>query len=118
MIKPGDTLYAILHEDDGTPTVERWIVRTVRGGKATAIWKLTHTWGKRSKKHGDFGWLDPIPAWCRKSWRIAGSSLPVGLYWTKAEAIKAEQKAEYIPDDFDNQAQFEKYTSMIAKMRG
>lgn len=118
MTKPGDTLYAILHEDDGTPTVERWIVRTVRGGKATAIWKLSHTWGKRSKKHGDFGWLDPIPAWCRRTWPLVSGNTPWGLYVSKAAAIKAEQEAGYTPDDFDNQEQFEKYTSMVARMRG
>lgn len=116
MTRVGQTLYQILHEDDGKPTVEEWIVRTVRGDKATAIWKLAGiTWGKRSKKHGDFGWLDPLPAWTRQTWRIEGTG-PLGLRTTKKAAV-AEALKNAEPDDFDTPEQFERYVAGLKRIR-
>ena len=116
-MKVGQTLYMIGADPDGTPTVETWIVRTIRGGKITAIWKLSHTWGKRSRKHGDFGWLDPIPAWCRKTWR-ADQPMPVWfqLFTTKRQAIRDAIK-DHDPDDFDTLEQADRFITKLQRMR-
>jgi hypothetical protein len=115
-MKPGDILYQVLHEDDGKPTMEEWHIRTIRGGKITAIWKLPHTWGKRSKKHGDFGWLDPIPAWCRQTWRVG--SKPIGLSTTRRQAIRtALQYAEKYPQDHDTPEQRDRFIAGLKRMK-
>lgn len=44
------------------------------------------TWGKRSKKNGDFGWLKSIPDFCRKQFAV-GRCLPHGVYTTERAAI-------------------------------
>tara|TARA_X000000950_G_C13724332_1_gene581558 strand:- start:560 stop:892 length:333 start_codon:yes stop_codon:yes gene_type:complete len=54
---------------------------------------LTHkikdiTWGKRSRRNGDFGWLKSIPAWCRQSF-VEGDDLPIGFYTTQLAAFKS-----------------------------
>jgi len=38
--------------------LEEWVFRTARGQKGYLIRKDSLTWGKRSSKHGDFGFLD------------------------------------------------------------
>lgn len=123
-MKVGQTLYMIGAETDGTPTVETWIIRTIRGGKITAIWKLSHTWGKRSKKHGDFGWRDPIPAWCRKTWRIIdmerwprSGPFDYSLFTTKAAAIRDAIKT-HRADDFDTDEQADRFITKLRRMRG
>ncbi len=45
------------------------------------------TWGKRSRKNGDFGWLPSIPSWCLKQFR-EGGELPFGIYTTRLAALK------------------------------
>jgi len=119
----GQPLYAIGEEPDGKATIETWIVRTVRGGKITAIWKLSHTWGKRSRKHGDHGWLDPIPAWCRKTWRVVDMerwprSGPFAwmLFTTKRAAIRDAIKTTE-PDDFDTTEQYDRHIASLKRMR-
>lgn len=116
-LKVGQTLYNIGVAEDGSPTTETWIIRTIRGGKVTAIWKLSHTWGKRTKKHGDFGWLDPIPAWCRRTWREDGP-IPrwYGLFTTKRQAVMHEIK-NFHEDDFDTPEQAERFITKLKRMR-
>lgn len=65
-LKVGDTSFKIVW--DGKK-VEFWeyVLRTiqVRGGVQFGYWWPKFpgvTWGKRSSKHGDFGWLDNAPA--------------------------------------------------------
>lgn len=110
-VKPGKVYYHISADDDGKLAAETWIVRTVRGGKVTAIWKLPWTWGKRSTKTGDYGWLARIPAWCRRTWPVG--SEPFGLFTTKRAAIQHELKRSK-PDHFDTP---EQYTAFVAKLK-
>jgi hypothetical protein len=115
--RKGQTLFTIGFEPDGKPTTETWIIRTIRGGKITAIWKLSHTWGKRSKKQGDFGWLDPIPAWCRNTWR---EDRPIPswfmLFTTKRQAIRHFIKT-HDPEDFDTPEQAERALIGLNRMK-
>lgn len=94
--KVGQTLYeATINEPDGSFEWNEHVVRTIRGGRVYAILKTSFTWGKRSKKHGDFGWLDPLPKWCRTSWR-EGDNPPEwrGMATTKLAALRACRKAQ------------------------
>lgn len=106
MNKVGD-IYHSFYLDDEDMSVTWWEhhVRTIRAGKVTAIVKNPVTWGKRSKKHGDFGWLKNIPQLYRESWSIREK--PYDLYKTKLMAINAEiQKQKkrdwYYPEDYKN----------------
>ena len=115
--RKGQTLYMIGCEEDGRPTTETWIVRTIRGGRITAIWKLSHTWGKRSKKNGDFGWIDPIPAWCRKTW-VADKPMPSWffLFTTKRQAIANAIKT-FEREDYDSDEIAERFLAGLKRMR-
>ena len=92
MTKVGDIFYSF-HVDDETLKSEfsEYTVRTIRGGKIYAIEKNCCTWGRRSKKHGDFGWLESFNPMWRHSWRIDGK-LPWGIFRTKLMAVNAEIK--------------------------
>ncbi len=105
MIKVGDIFWECA-VSDGSGEVEwdQWVVRTIRGGKVYVILKASYTWGKLSTRHGDFGWLDPIPEWCRKSWRV-GETIPSWnmIASTKLGSIKkvlASQKKYGSDDDY------------------
>lgn len=90
--KVGQSLFMIFcDETTGKVEIAEWIVRTIRGGKVSAIWKFESTWGKRSKKNGDFGWLPNIPAWARETWRV--DSEPNNLKTTKLSAIRKEMRS-------------------------
>jgi len=63
-LKVGDELYQA-SIDDRRVAFRKYIVRTIqnRGGELTAYlikYVPGLTWGKRSKKRDDVGWLDPI----------------------------------------------------------
>jgi hypothetical protein len=88
--KEGQTLYSVCIEDDGKCSMDIYKVRTIRGGIVHAILFDTFTWGKKSKKHGDFGWLDPIPNWCRE--RCKEGEKFRHLYTTKLSAWKDAEK--------------------------
>jgi hypothetical protein len=52
--------------------------------------KVDHmTWGKRSSKTSDFGWLKSIPSECRKQFKVGGS-LPRGVFTTVRAALVYE----------------------------
>lgn len=111
-IKKGIILYCYdaFSYDDGTSTVElqEWHVRSImrkprtqtRFGRPNPYAEFHQTiyiyvtrkvkditWGKKSRKNGDFGWLGSISEYYRKSFRV-GSDLPTGLYTTKLSALK------------------------------
>lgn len=111
--KVGQSLWMVMIDDDSKITMEEYVIRTIRGGKVHAIWKLQCTWGKRSTKSGDFGWLSPIPAWTRNSWKIDGE--PWNLHTTKLQAIRSELKGLDI-DDFQSEALFEKAKKTLTAM--
>lgn len=56
----GQVFYRAVAYDDGTCEVEELRIRTIRKPYVYAIPVNKWTWGKRSTKHGDVGWLDPI----------------------------------------------------------
>ena len=113
-IKVGLVLYqfnAYTDDETGKSSVEcyEWVVRSImkkRGSqsqygvkKSTAeFWQQRYvhitqkidglTWGKKSRKNGDFGWLSSIPAWARDSF-TEGEDLPDGIYTTKLAALKS-----------------------------
>jgi hypothetical protein len=88
-------------EIDGVDSTE-YVVSSIRRLKVNAIMKTSFTWGKVSKKHGDYGWLPNIPKWARKSWQMG--ERPYDLYTTKLLAINAEiRDVKNKPDSsFDN----------------
>lgn len=101
MIEPGKIFYwCTVDIEDGTCSIEEYHVRTVRGGFVHAIWKNSITWGKLSKKHGDYGWLKSIPEWCREKWRVAADP-PAFLKTTKLAAIRHKIKTTK-PGDFND----------------
>lgn len=113
--KVGQSLWMLLvDEETGQPKMEEYIIRTIRGGKVTAIWKLQCTWGKRSTKHGDFGWLKRIPAWTRGTWKVDGK-LPMNLFTTKLQAIRSEIKNLDVRN-FDTVAAYEKAHKSLKAM--
>jgi len=112
-IKVGAVLYSCLAwtDDMGKTSTEinEWIVRSIqarRGTKSrmgcptrffsesTKYVNITQkidlvTWGKRSSKTGDYGWLKTIPADFRKQFAV-GHSLPRGIYTTIRAAVLCE----------------------------
>lgn len=123
--KVGDEYHRLcIDEEEGDYEWDLFVVRTVRGGKATAIQKNFCTWGKRSKKHGDFGWLDSIDQMWRHSWYfdVTGDKEwrkndPWNLHRTKLQALRYTMKKhrEYIKEGWyegDNKAA-EKMTNKL-----
>ena len=112
--KVGQSLWMLMvDEATGKPEMEEWIIRTIRGGKVTAIWKLSCTWGKRSTKHGDFGWLPRIPSWTRQTWPV--DRKPYNLFTTKLAAIREEIKTQDIRN-FDTPEAFNKAIKSLRAM--
>lgn len=108
-IKVGAVLYrAYSFVDEGKVETgfEEWIVRnirarrnskTIRGVSLSAhgievanvvnlALKNSSTWGKRSSKTGDFGWLPNIWSGFRKQFKV-GADLTYGIYTTKRAAL-------------------------------
>lgn len=109
-IAVGAVLYeaAASTDDDRktTTAIQEWVVRSIRAkrgtksrfGVASPIAKeacqyvnLTQklegvTWGKRSSKSGDYGWLNSIPTWCTHQFEV-GQDLPLGIYTTVRAAL-------------------------------
>lgn len=82
--------------DDATGKVEidEYGLRSIRQNTAYFTLKSNGvTWGKRSKTHGDFGWLDPVPRWTRTPVRIGGEQIR-RFAKTKAAALRAAIAAE------------------------
>ncbi len=113
VIKVGTTLYlALSSTENGKSKTEitEWVVRSIRKKRGSQtkyndkrfgngdnndyvnlIWKIDGvSWGKRSSKNGDFGWLK-IPNFCRKQFRV-GDDLPLGMFTTKRAALKSAEK--------------------------
>lgn len=106
----GSVLYSCCAwtDDAGKPSIEisEWVIRSIQAkrGSKTRFGIPVHsfgevaqyvnlvekkdrvTWGKRSSKHGDFGWLKTIPSACRKQFRV-GTDLPHGVYTTVRAAV-------------------------------
>lgn len=95
MIEVGDVYWAIGADDDtGKIEWEEYIVRTIRKDKIYATQKNQWTWGKRSKKNGDFGWLDPVHSAWRAMWRVGDKKLPRHLATTRLQALRLALKCQ------------------------
>ena len=103
VIRKGAVLYAAVYyiSDDDKAKVEvtEWIVRSIQKRRnSTSAQRYVNlaqkldgiTWGKRSRKNGDFGWLPSIPSWCLQQFR-EGGELPFGFYPTRLAALKFEK---------------------------
>ena len=101
------------------------------------IMKSAATWGKRSTKTGDYGWLPGIPDWCRASFTLDSyekDGLPTGYSFTKSGAYKialdsATKELKQIKSDLKNNQYDEEdvpeiekyiklYEKMISKLKG
>lgn len=108
-------------DDEGKTSTEvnEWVVRSIRAtrgsktrmGFATSYRRDTTqyvhitekinlvTWGKRSTKNGDYGWLKTIPSYCTKRFAV-GSNLPHGIYTTTRAAVlyQMSMTRDYLAD--------------------
>lgn len=104
-MKIGTVLYELsVNEPDGSLEWAEWIVRTIRGRWCYATVKVPGlTWGKRSKRHGDFGWLDPTPPFCRRKWLAVNPLRPLGGLSTtrRAAVVEAIATQKKYGDDSD-----------------
>lgn len=91
-MKPGTVLFEVDIDVDGTCRIQHWVVRTVRGGKVTAIRKDQFTWVKRSLRNHDWGWADDIRSYDRRSWPIGAA--PLGVFTTVLAAWKDAHKRQ------------------------
>lgn len=109
-IKVGAVLFSAeaYTDDQGrtSTTVSEWVIRSIQakrgsktklgvavpGAEAPPVFvNLTKkvdflTWGKRSSKSGDYGWLSSIPAECQAQFAVGGD-LPRRIYTTKRAAV-------------------------------
>lgn len=128
--KIGDEYFMLIISDDGSH--EWWIyrVRSIQNRNTTdrayqgrlpdhfvryvyAIAVFSWTWGKRSAKSGDYGWLDPISDDWRKKWRA--DEEPRDLFRTKKAAIKYEI-AQHDPTYYDDPEQGAKILAKLQNM--
>lgn len=71
MTKVGTEFFEVfIDEATGECRMETWEVRTIRGGRITAIHRDRFTWVKLSKKNGDFGWAKTIDPLWRATWDV------------------------------------------------
>ncbi len=110
VIKVGVNLYTatgVVWDGKVCIDVNEWVVRSIqckRGTKSKFGFKNIYpedsaqyvnvtqrldgiTWGKLSKKTGDYGWKKSIPAEYREQFQV-GADLPSGFYTTKLQALK------------------------------
>lgn len=94
-MKQGETYFRVsTDEETAEVDLDEYVLRTIRGKFGYLVLKASFTWGKRSKKHGDFGWLDPVPGWCRERFRIS-NGIPSGFSSTKRGAFEEAIKKEH-----------------------
>jgi hypothetical protein len=71
-LKAGEFYFrASYDEETGRVTFDTEGCRVVRKGYAYMTPRIDGlTWGKRSKRNGDFGWLPGIPSWMRSRVKV------------------------------------------------
>lgn len=81
--------HAWFDDEAGKVVIDTETLRTIRGGYGYLIEKVPGvTWGKLSKKHGDFGWLKSIPDYARTRFRVT-DGVPSGYGLTKSAAVRS-----------------------------
>lgn len=111
--KIGQDLYTIFCDDDGKVEIWTYRIRSIRKGKVAATLVADFTWGKRSSKAGDYGWLPNTPAWTRRTF---SENRPVTDLWTtKLQAIRAELKTLDV-DHFDSQEAYDRAKRSLKSM--
>ena len=111
-ISVGAVLYSCIawtEKGKTTSAIEQWIVRSIQSRRGTnsrrglpvrsatektryvnLTQKVEHvTWGKLSRKTGDYGWRKSIPALYRRQFAV-GAKLPMGIYTTVRAALVFE----------------------------
>lgn len=91
-MKVGD-IYFSAWADEGKVEIEEYVLRTIRGGHGFLIQRNAETWGKRSTKNGDYGWLDPISPLWRTKFSIE-RGVPSGYGRSKSAAIRSALASE------------------------
>lgn len=117
-VKVGDKFISLFVDKDGSFSWEDHIVRTIRGGWIYAIHKNICTWGKLSKRQGDFGWLPTFHPMFRTRWRV-GSERPEELAATRLQAVRyaIELHVKYTDaDDFNTPEIYEKVLPRLKKL--
>lgn len=80
-------------EETGKVEFDEYGCRTIRRNHVYLTRKESFTWGKRSTKNGDYGWLPHIPSWCRR--KVLTDSDVADMYRpTKRGALAAALAAE------------------------
>ncbi|MFL1449151.1 hypothetical protein ACI77O_12220 [Pseudomonas tritici] len=101
--------FGIVEDGKAKTGFEEWVVRNIRARRNSIMingislasrgievpkvvnlaMKTFGTWGKRSSKSGDYGWLPNIWAGFRRQFRV-GADLPLGIYTTQRAAMAFE----------------------------
>ena len=89
-MKVGTEYFRAWYDDEaGKVVIDVETLRTIRGRFGYLIEKVPGvTWGKLSKKHGDFGWLPNIPDYARTRFLIS-DGVPDGYGLTKSAAVRS-----------------------------
>lgn len=89
-MKAGTEYFNAWFDDEtGKVHVDVAVLRTIRGRFGYMVAKVPGvTWGKLSRKHGDYGWLDPIPDYARSRFVIADGT-PAGYGLSKSAAVRS-----------------------------
>ncbi|PZU95531.1 MAG: hypothetical protein DI527_00550 [Chelatococcus sp.] len=86
-MKEGD-VYFHAWVDEGKVEIDEHVLRTIRGGHGFMTQRNSVTWGKRSTKNGDYGWLDPVPMLWRTKFSIE-RGVPAGHCRSKSAALRS-----------------------------
>lgn len=98
--KIGKILYRASADDENKCELDTFMVRTIRGEFVYAVNKIPGiTWGKLSKKNGDFGWLNPVDALFRCKTEIGTDFLTLHTTKRKAWSELLKNKKKYFSDE-------------------
>ena len=87
-MKVGDVYYDAYYDEEAKKVdITEYRLRTIRGAWGYIVQVESFTWGKRSGKTGDYGWLDPIPSWCRTRFLVR-NGVPKKFSRSKTQALR------------------------------
>lgn len=88
-LRVGDELFQVYLDAENKVNWFIYKIRTIRGGKTTAICKNKYTWINKGKSSGGYGWAESIPSYYRETW-VSSDGAPDGIATTKKKAIDKE----------------------------